>query len=257
MRCSYWRGRYVDICPGALIATPPRSLTACPIRGGSRISWMAGPLFGHPVSLSGGCEPVWSAGACHVRRRQVHDLRWNRRSQIEPRHRCGGRARQGRRQAHAVRKLRWRIRQVRSLPRRAGRTCGGGARRHGSHRPLLAAAVQLPARPRLRRRRHQSHTNRCDAPLQGELSGQNRPRRLHPHSRHLAPWRVSPQQARRRVDGRAAPAHTASPGSQGERRRPQAPGDSGAGPGISRVRFHLFRHLRGELQGVPEEVPDP
>ena len=89
------------------------------------------------------------------------------------------------------------------------------------------------------------------------LSGQNRPRRLHPHSRHLAPWRVSPQQARRRVDGRAAPAHTASPGSQGERRRPQAPGDSGAGPGISRVRFHLFRHLRGEPQGVPEEVPDP
>ena len=55
MRCSYWLGRYVGMCPGAY--SDPQKRSMCPIRGGSRISWMAELIEGYPVSYRRLREP--------------------------------------------------------------------------------------------------------------------------------------------------------------------------------------------------------
>ena len=56
-------------------------------------------LLGYPVSLLGGCEPVWRAGPAMYERGGRHDLRRNRHSQRRARHRGDRRAQRQRREA--------------------------------------------------------------------------------------------------------------------------------------------------------------
>lgn len=59
MRCSYWLGRYVGMCPGAY-SDPAKETDGLPHSGRFADKLDGGALIeGYPVSLTGGCEPVW------------------------------------------------------------------------------------------------------------------------------------------------------------------------------------------------------
>ena len=253
MRCSYWRGRYVDICPGALIMTPAKESGSLPFGAVRGLAGWRGLCLATPCLFQEVLRPVWSAGACHVCRRQVHDARWNRHSQIQS-HVIGAVDERGKDATKPCSsEARRRIRQVRSLPRGLGapaREMLVGMEATG----LLAAAVQLPA--------PQGYdvvvVNPCRTDAMRRFKGSSRVRTdlvdciLVADTLRLGEFRPSKLGDESMVHCQLA----ASPGPQGERRRPQAPGDSGAGPGIPRYDSIFFRHLRGG-SSVPEEVPGP